>query len=68
MVDVTAGTVAATIETGRGAHGVVVCRDGSRAFVTNIYDDSVAEIDVATGRVTRRFRTGRTPNGVTWIC
>ncbi len=67
VVDVSAGAVATTIETGRGAHGVVVCADGSRAFVTNLYDDSVAEIDVATQRVTRRFRTGRTPNGITWI-
>lgn len=67
VVDVASGVVAADIETGRGAHGVVICADGSRAFVTHLYDDTVAEIDVAARRVTRRFRTGRTPNGVTWI-
>jgi len=67
VVDVAAGLVTTTVETGRGAHGVVICVDGSRAFVTNLHDDSVAEIDVATQRVTRRFRTARTPNGITWI-
>ncbi|WP_199231407.1 YncE family protein [Falsiroseomonas bella] len=67
VVDVAAGAVIATTETGRGAHGVAICADGSRAFVTNIYDSTVAEIDVAAQRVTRRFRTGRTPNGITWI-
>jgi YVTN family beta-propeller protein len=67
VVDVAAGRVAATIETGRGAHGVVVCGDGSRAFVTNMFDDTVAEIDVATQTVPRRFRVGRAPNGITWI-
>lgn len=67
VIDVTAGRVVATIETGRGAHGVVVCADSSRAFVTNLFDDTVAEIDVAAQTVLRRFRVGRAPNGVTWI-
>jgi YVTN family beta-propeller protein len=67
VVDIGAGRVAATIETGRGAHGIAICDDGSRAFVTNLHDDTLAEVDVAAGRVTRRFRTGRTPNGVTWV-
>lgn len=67
VVDVAAGQVAATIETGRGAHGVVVSADGSRAFVTNMYDGTVAEIDVATQTVPRRFRVGRSPNGITWV-
>jgi YVTN family beta-propeller protein len=67
VIDVAAGRVIATIETGRGAHGVVVCADGSRAFVTNLFDDTVAEIDVATQTVLRRFRVGRAPNGITWI-
>ena len=66
VIDVSAGTVIATIETGRGAPGVVVCGIGRRAFVTNLYDDTLTEIDVATQAVLRRFRVGRTPNGVTW--
>ncbi len=45
---------------------MVVCGDGSRAFVTHLYDGTVAEIDTASQAVTRRFRVGRTPNGVTW--
>ena len=66
VIDVAAGVVIATIETGRGAHGVVVCGTGRGAFVTNLYDDTLTEIDVATQAVLRRFRVGRTPNGVTW--
>ncbi|MBR0683242.1 YncE family protein [Roseomonas eburnea] len=66
VIDVATGTVVATIETGRGAHGVVVCGAGTRAFVTNLYDDTLTEIDVATQAVRRSFRVGRTPNGVTW--
>ena len=66
VIDLAAGAVIATIETGRGAHGVVVCEFGSRAFVTNLYDDTLTEIDVATQTARRRLRVGRTPNGVTW--
>lgn len=66
VIDLAAGSVVATVETGRGAHGVVVCGNGTRAFVTNLYDDTLAEIDVATRTVKRRLRVGRTPNGVTW--
>jgi YVTN family beta-propeller protein len=66
VIDLAAGAVIATIETGRGAHGVVVCEFGSRAFVTNLYDDTLTEIDVATQTAGRRLRVGRTPNGVTW--
>ena len=66
VIDLAAGSVVATIETGRGAHGVVVCELGRRAFVTNLYDDTLTEIDVATQTVRRRVRVGRTPNGVTW--
>lgn len=66
VIDVAVGAVIATIETGRGAHGVVVCGVGTRAFVTNLYDDTLTEIDVATQAALRRFGVGRTPNGVTW--
>ncbi len=65
-VEVSRGAVVATIETGRGAHGIVMNPDSSRAFVTNVFDDTLAEIDVAAQRVVRTFRVGRSPNGVTW--
>ncbi|WP_137127637.1 YncE family protein [Roseomonas sp. HF4] len=66
VIDLALGSVIATIETGRGAHGVVVCGNGTRAFVTNLYDDTLTEIDVTTRTVRRQLRVGRTPNGVTW--
>lgn len=66
VIDIAAGAVIATIETGQGAHGVVVCDNGSRAFVTNLHDDTLTEIDVAALSALRRIRVGRTPNGVSW--
>jgi YVTN family beta-propeller protein len=66
VIDIGAGSVIASIETGRGAHGVVMCGNGSRAFVTSLYDDALTEIDVTTRTVRRRVRVGRNPNGVTW--
>ena len=60
VIDVAAGRVTATIETGRGAHGVVVCADGSRAFVTNLFDDTVAQVHAAvlSGRDVHENRDG----------
>jgi len=67
LIDVARGAVARTLATGRGAHGVSICADGSRAFVTNMFEDSLTEIDVERLVVLRRFSVGRSPNGVAWL-
>lgn len=59
-------SVVATIETGKGAHGVVVSGDGKRAFISNIEDDTVAVIDTATRKVTNTIKVGKGPNGITF--
>ncbi|MFO0646483.1 MAG: YncE family protein [Polyangiales bacterium] len=63
-VDVRAGTVVATIEVGRGAHGVVVSDDGREAFVTNFADNTVSIVDTATRRAVATVAVGESPNGV----
>lgn len=67
VIDVARGTVARTLSTGRGAHGVSICAGGSRAFITNMYEDSLTEIDADRMEVLRRFAVGRAPNGVAWL-
>jgi len=55
---------AKTIETGPGAHGVVVDRDGRYAYVTNIYANSVSVLDVKDLKVVATIPVGKGPNGI----
>jgi YVTN family beta-propeller protein len=45
-------------------YGVVVTRDGTRAYVTHDYPGSVSEIDIATRKVLRTFSVGENCRGV----
>lgn len=63
-LDVASATVAATIEVGTGAHGVVVSEDGSRAFVTNIAGASVSVVDTLARTVIATVPVGESPNGI----
>jgi YVTN family beta-propeller protein len=63
-VDVASATVAATILVGEGAHGVVVSDDGTRAFVTNIVENTVSVVDTAARTVVATVPTGEAPNGI----
>ena len=64
IIDIATSKVAATIETGRGAHGVVVDQDGSRAFVTNTYGNTVSVLDIGQRKVIATVPVGRGPNGI----
>ena len=64
FIDLGTFKVVATIETGLGAHGVVVDRDGRRAFVTNTYANTVSVIDVAERKVIATVPVGKGPNGI----
>ena len=55
---------AKTIETGPGAHGVVVDRNGRYAYVTNIYANSVSVLDVKDLKVVATVPVGKGPNGI----
>ena len=64
VIDVASMRVAATIEAGAGAHGVVVDRDGRLAFVTNTYANTVSVIDIAERKVVATVPVGKSPNGI----
>ena len=64
MIDLGSFKSVATIETGPGAHGVMIDREGRRAFVTKTYADTVSVVDVALRKVIGTVPVGRGPNGV----
>jgi YVTN family beta-propeller protein len=64
VVSLSARKQVATVRVGKGAHGVAVAADGTTAYVTNTYADSVSEVDLAKLSVTSTYATGKAPNGV----
>lgn len=67
VIDLKNGEVAKTLKTRPGAHGVVVDPDGRYAYVTNIYDDSISVIEIASMKVISTTATGKAPNGVSFM-
>lgn len=63
-IDLATNQVIATIETGKGAHGVVVSPDNSKIYVTNMFDNTVTVIDNETNKVITTIKVGTTPNGI----
>jgi YVTN family beta-propeller protein len=66
LIDTTTFTVARTVETGRGAHGVVVDPSSQHAYVTNLYGNDVAVLDLDELRVVARIPVGDKPNGISY--
>jgi YVTN family beta-propeller protein len=64
VIDIERLAVTHTVETGAGAHGVVIDREGRRAYVTNTYADTVSVLDIATRKVVATIRVGKGPNGI----
>lgn len=54
--------VVATIETGKGAHGVVT--NQKYVFVTNMFDNTVSVIDKEQSKVIKTIQVGEIPNGI----
>jgi YVTN family beta-propeller protein len=65
VVDFKNNTVVSTIETGKGAHGVVTSADNKFAYITNMFEDTVSVIDLETEKVVETFEVGEIPNGIT---
>lgn len=64
VLDAQTGALQASREVGRGAHGVALSPDGRLAFVTAIYDASVAVVDLDGTEQAQLGTTGRGPNGI----
>ena len=65
-IDLVTKKVIATIETGKGAHGVVTSPDNKLVYVTNMYDNTVSVIDNNTNKVIATVKVGKTPNGISY--
>ena len=55
------------LKLGSYAEGILILPDGKRALIGVTTDDNVAEIDLETMEVTRRFYTGQSPDGMGWV-
>jgi YVTN family beta-propeller protein len=66
IVETASFKVVGTVETGRGAHGVVVDPSSRHAYVTNIYGGEVAVLDLAQRKVVARIPVGEKPNGISF--
>ena len=64
VVELASKKVTATIETGKGAHGVVLSTDNKRLYVTNMYESTVTVIDTEQNKVIDTFEVGETPKGI----
>lgn len=64
-VDLETKEVVATIEVGKGAHGIVTSDDNKFVYVTNMYDNTVSVIDNNSNEVIATVTVGEVPNGIT---
>lgn len=65
-IDLATKKVMATIETGKGAHGVVISNDNKVVYVTNMYENTVSVIDNNANKVIGTVAVGMAPNGITY--
>jgi YVTN family beta-propeller protein len=64
-IDLLSKQVTATIETGKGSHGVVTSQDNKYTYVTNMFDNTVSVIDNSENKVIKTINVEKTPNGIT---
>lgn len=65
-IDLVSKKVVATIEVGKGAHGVVTSNDNKFVYVTNMYENTVSVIDNNANKVIKTVMVGTIPNGITY--
>jgi YVTN family beta-propeller protein len=65
-VELATKKVIATIEVGKGAHGVVTSPDNKLVYVTNMYENTVSVIDNNTNKVIATVPVDKTPNGISY--
>lgn len=65
-IDLATKKVVATIEIGKGAHGVVTSTDNKFVYITNMYDNTVSVIDNSSNKVIATVPVDKTPNGISY--
>ncbi len=66
ILDAAARKEAKRVKIGRGAAGILMQPDGSRAFVACTPDDYVAVIDLKSLEMTVKLTAGKQPDGLAW--
>lgn len=64
VIDLGSFQVVKTVETGSGAHGVALDREGRYAYITNTYAGSLSVFDIGKRSVVTTVPVGKGPNGV----
>lgn len=64
VIDLAAKKAAATIPTGKGAHGAVTSSDSKFLYVTNMFDHTVTVIDTEEQKAIETIEVGKVPNGI----
>jgi YVTN family beta-propeller protein len=63
-IDLVTKKAVATVETGKGSHGVVISKDNKWIYVTNMFDNTVSVVDNMQNKEIAEFKVGQTPNGI----
>lgn len=63
-IDLGSKEVVATIETGKGSHGIVTSLDQQFVYVTNMFDNTVSVIDNKRNKVIKTITVDKVPNGI----
>ena len=63
-VDLQTKKAVATVNTGKGSHGVVTSQDTKFVYVTNMFEDTISIIDNSQNKVVKTLKVGKTPNGI----
>ena len=66
IIDIGSFTLTKDVETGQGAHGIVVEPSGRHAYVTNLNGNDVAVVDLDTLAVVATIPVGEKPNGISF--
>jgi YVTN family beta-propeller protein len=64
-IDLESKKAIATIETGKGAHGLAASSDNKWIYVTNMFDHTVSVVDNVQNKEVAEIKVGQTPNGIT---
>ena len=67
VLDAENGSLVKRLPLGRGASGILVTPDGSRAYVALTGNNAVAVINLATLTEETRLNTGSGPDGMAWL-
>ena len=51
---------------GKAPEGILMAKDGSKAYVAVAGDSNIAILDLATMKVVGHLETGRGPDGMAW--